>query len=69
MWEMKVEGMSCGSCVQSITRILRNIDPEAQVEVDLGTKTVKVRTVRSQEEVKSTLDEAGFPVLQTKMVG
>ena len=32
---MRVEGMSCQGCVETVTRAVRALDPEAKVEVDL----------------------------------
>ena len=38
-----VEGMTCGGCAGSVTRAVQQADKNARVEVDLATKTVKVK--------------------------
>ena len=38
-----VRGMTCGSCVNRITRAVGRIDGVARVRVDLGTETATVR--------------------------
>ena len=38
-----VTGMTCGSCVNRITRALKRLDGVDRVRVDLGRETVTVR--------------------------
>ena len=38
-----VRGMTCGSCVNRITRAIRRLDGTSRVRVDLRTETVTVR--------------------------
>ena len=42
MMELTVRGMSCGSCARAVTSAVHNVDPDARVEVDLGTKLVAI---------------------------
>src|ERR1700754_4196571 len=42
MTEFLVEGMSCGHCVNAVTTAIHTLDPAAAVNVDLGTKRVRV---------------------------
>ena len=37
-----VENMSCGGCAKGVTATLKQVDPTAQVEVQLDTKQVSV---------------------------
>ena len=62
MYELQVEGMSCGGCVKSVTKSVQLIDSDAKVDVDLASKKVKVQTKASLEAVTSAIDDAGYPV-------
>lgn len=62
MYELQVEGMSCGGCVRSVTKSVQSVDSNAKVEVDLPGKKVRVDTQASLEAVKSAISEAGYPV-------
>ncbi len=60
MLEFKVQAMSCSHCVAAITEAVRSIDPQAGVEVDLSSKTVRVESSASREHVAASLVEAGY---------
>jgi copper chaperone len=62
MYEFLVEGMSCGGCANSVKRSVLAVDSSATVDVDLPTRTVRVRTSASLEAVKTAVTEAGYPV-------
>ena len=61
MVEFSVPAMSCGHCVGVITQTLKQVDPQARVEVDLGGKTVKVESSRDRDAFAGALTEAGYP--------
>lgn len=63
MYELKVDGMTCGGCAASVKRALQALDANAQVEVDLPGKTVKVDTSAQLDAVKSAVEDAGYDVL------
>lgn len=62
MYELQVEGMTCGGCVRSVTKSVQSIDANARVDVDLAGKTVKVDTGASLDAVKSAIEDAGYDV-------
>lgn len=35
MIELHVDGMTCGHCVSAVTRAVKSVDPQANVQVDL----------------------------------
>jgi len=43
MLTFEVEDMTCGHCVNAITKAVNSLDPQAQVQVDLTTHRVEVR--------------------------
>ncbi len=63
MYELKVEGMTCGGCAASVKRAVQSIDAQADVNVDLAAKTVKVTTAAQLDAVKSAVEDAGYEVL------
>jgi copper chaperone len=62
MFELQVNGMSCGGCANSVKRSVQAVDSSAKVDVDLPTKTVRVTTTASLEAVRTAVTEAGYPV-------
>jgi len=42
MLRFQVQGMTCGHCVQSVTKAVHSVDAKAQVQVDLAGKRVSV---------------------------
>lgn len=67
MYELQVEGMTCGGCVRGVTRSVQTVDGAAKVDVDLKAKKVRVDTTASLEVVKSAIAEAGYPVTASKV--
>lgn len=61
MLELNVTGMTCGHCVRTVTEAVKEVDPTAEVEVDLGSKRVRVESQRSAEELVRALGAAGYP--------
>ena len=68
MYEVKVEGMTCHSCANSINFALKSIDPKVSVSVDLKSQTVTVKSSKPQSEIKALIEDAGYPVLAVKEV-
>ena len=62
MLSLKVSGMTCGGCINAITRAIQAEDPQAKVQADLGTKTVSLETTLSQAQASQLITDAGFPV-------
>ena len=60
--EFQIPAMSCGHCVKAITQTLTELDPAAQVSIDLPSKKVTVQTEQERETVVAALAEAGYPV-------
>lgn len=55
----KVDGMTCGGCVRSVTNAITRLAPAATVEVDLSAGIVTVDGADA-EAVKSAVEDAGF---------
>lgn len=64
MITLKVSGMTCGGCINAVTRAIQAQDPQAQVQVDLATQIVSLETSLSTERASELISDAGFPVSQ-----
>jgi copper chaperone len=62
MYELKVEGMTCGGCANSVKRSVNAVDANAKVEVDLPSGTVRVETLVDIHDVQRAITEAGYKV-------
>jgi Cu+-exporting ATPase len=62
MYELTVEGMSCGHCVGRVTKTVQELDAGAKVEVDLASKKVRIDSRAELDRIAAAIDEAGYPV-------
>ncbi len=62
MLSLKVSGMTCGGCINAVTRAIQAQDPQAEVQVDLASQIVNLETSLSQEKASELITDAGFPV-------
>lgn len=60
-----VSGMTCGGCINAVTRAIQSADPNAQVKVDLATQTIELQTTLSSLEAQQRISDAGFPINQS----
>jgi len=63
MYELKVEGMSCGHCVNAVTKSVQAVDASAKVDVDLAQQKVLVNSSAPLENIKAAVADAGYDVL------
>ena len=60
---IKVDGMSCGGCVKSVTGVLTALDGVAKAEVSLEQKQAVVEFDSgklTREQLKTVIEDAGF---------
>ncbi|NUT80599.1 MULTISPECIES: heavy-metal-associated domain-containing protein [Pseudomonas] len=55
-----VPGMSCGHCVKAITQAVKAKDQGANVQIDLGAKTVQVQSSLPADAVLAAIKEEGY---------
>jgi Cu+-exporting ATPase len=67
MYELTVDGMSCGHCVGRVTKSVQAVDQAAKVEVDLAGKKVTVDSSADLDKIAAAIDDAGYPVLARKV--
>ena len=60
----KIQGMSCGGCVNSLTRVLKAVPGIEPVKVEVGRAVLKFDpALVTTETVKAAVDRAGFEVV------
>ena len=59
--ELKVPNMACGACGKTITKAVREIDPQAEVQTDPKTKQVIVDSNASLTSIREAIAAAGYP--------
>jgi len=64
MLSLKVSGMTCGGCINAVTRAVQARDPQASVQADLATQIVTLETTLSAAEASQLITDAGFPVVK-----
>lgn len=60
MQDFKLPDMTCGGCARKVTQALQKVDPQCEVQVDLPTHEVKVRSTQPREVLDQALRSAGF---------
>ena len=63
MYTLRVDGMTCGGCVRSLTHAVTTLDQTAKVEVDLASKRVQIESSAPLAALTAAIDEAGYTVL------
>lgn len=60
MYEFHVPKMSCGGCLNNITKAIKTIDQKAKVDADIPSKTVRIETTTSEAEIIKAMTDAGY---------
>jgi copper chaperone len=58
--ELTLPTMTCGHCVSVVTKAIKQTDPQAVVEIDLGSHRVRVDTTEDRETIAAAVAEAGY---------
>jgi copper chaperone len=61
-YELQVSGMSCNHCANAIQKALADVDPSAQVHVDLQQGLVVIDSDHAPEPLREAIVEAGYAV-------
>lgn len=57
-----VTGMTCGHCEKSVTRALKQLDPQAEVRIDRSKNLVEVQSQQPREALAQAITEEGYAV-------
>ena len=59
-----IEGMSCGGCVNSLTRVLKSVPGVEPVKVEVGRAVLRFDpALITGDTIKAAVDRAGFEVI------
>ena len=61
MHHFHIPGMTCGGCLEAVTRAIHKLDPKAQIEGDLENRTVTIRSGKAAASLLVALENAGYP--------
>jgi copper chaperone len=62
--KLRIDAMTCGGCARSVTATIKDVDPNAKVDIDVAAKLVNVDTAADQQKILEALAEDGFPAEQ-----
>jgi copper chaperone len=57
-----VTGMTCGHCEKSVTRALKQLDPQADIRIDRSRNLVEVQSQQPREALARAIAEEGYAV-------
>lgn len=55
-----VEGMTCEGCVRAVDRVVKRIDPSAEISIDLAGGRVELTTMSEAAKIGAAIDAAGY---------
>jgi copper chaperone len=58
----QVQGMTCGHCEKAVQQAIRQVDPQAQVQIDRPQGRVVVTSPAAAEALKAAIREEGYAV-------
>ncbi len=61
-----IPDMMCDGCVNSITRAVRALDPEAKITADLAAHAVEIGSALPAAELAAAIADAGFTVAEPR---
>jgi len=60
----KVDNMTCGHCVRTITAVLKAVDPQAVVSIDLPSRMVEVEGALTAEQAIAAMASEDYTAVQ-----
>lgn len=67
MTSFRVEDMTCGRCASAITRALQAVDAAADVQVDVASRLVHVRSAEADAAaLAAAISDAGYRPVPTQ---
>ncbi|MET4577325.1 heavy-metal-associated domain-containing protein [Ottowia thiooxydans] len=57
-----VTGMTCAHCERAVTRAIKNIDPQAEITIDLTAGRVEVGSMQPRDTLAAAIVGEGYGV-------
>jgi len=61
MYEFDIPDMSCGHCVATVTKAIKQADPDAVADVDLIKRMATITSTIDPKTIGAALEDAGYP--------
>ena len=58
-----IQGMSCGGCVNSLTRVLKSVPGIEPLKIEVGKAHLRLDERTTSQTVKDAVERAGFEVV------
>ncbi len=62
MYKFKIESLNCMSCFHNIEESLKEFDKTIYAKADVKNQILTVESLRTVDELKKVIEEAGYPV-------
>ena len=62
MQTFTVTGMTCGHCEKAVTKVVKQLDPQAEVSIDRAANSVQVQSDVARELLSHAIAEEGYVV-------
>ena len=59
-----IQGMSCGGCVNSLTRVLKSVPGIEPITIEVGRAHLRLDDRATSQTVKAAVERAGFELVQ-----
>lgn len=69
MHRFHVPGMACSGCFVAVTKAIRTLDPQVQIEADLENRRIFVKSDKPEASLLTALENAGYPALPAPAEG
>jgi copper chaperone len=60
MLDLTLPTMTCGHCVQTVTKTVQALDPQARLEIDLPAHRVQIESSLPDETLRQALADEGY---------
>lgn len=57
-----VKGMTCGHCEKAVSSAIRQLDPQAKIQIDRAGNRVEIDTTQPREALVEAIREEGYQV-------
>jgi copper chaperone len=61
--ELEIKDMTCGHCAGVVTKAIKVVDANAQVDIDLTTRVVRVLSEHAPSDFVSAIQQAGYSAI------
>ncbi|MFC3030785.1 heavy-metal-associated domain-containing protein [Roseomonas sp. F4] len=60
MHRFRITNMNCGGCAKGVTASLRQVDPQAEIDIKLDTREASVKSTMDTARLEQALRDGGW---------